>query len=811
MRDVPEVEQTPVPPVAEFVTRADTDALQAARWAFVHFLQVLPLPMLTRLIRPLAAALVVLAAAVPAARAQHPSDAVFVDTLVARVYVEVDTDSLARLYADPTSDHEVPARFTFERGTIRETVASIGFRLRGNTSRASEKKSFKVSFNTFVRGQAWRGLEKLNLNGEHNDPSVSRSAAAWRLYRRIGIAAPRLGYAALYINGAYAGLYANVEHIDETFLGRRFGREDGDLFKCLYPASLVDLGSTGAEYRTAGTGGRQTYELTQGGDADAAYDRLARLVTTLNRTPIASLPAALEPLLDVNTALRMLAADVAAGQWDGYWGNQNNYYLHYDLAEGRFAFLPYDADNTLGIDFLGQDWGRKNPYTFGSSSGRPLATRLLAIPEYRARYTFYLRRIAETSLRRESLAPLAATLDRALAPWVATDPQYPKDYGYTLATFHASFEAAAGNHVKYGLLPFADTRRTTLLAALDATNVPPIVGRPAVTSARLSASAPFVVAVRVEDEAAPAYVSAAVSGAGAVQERLMKDDGLMGDAVAGDGVFSARFAPTGTAGRIRILATAQDAAGQTRSGTIAEVAVEAAQAPGVVVNEFLASNGGSARDPFGDADDYVELYNPTGAPVRLAGYTLTDNAARPDKWALPDTTLAPGAYLVVWADEEGSEGPAHANFKLSAGGEHIGLYNGLAPVDTLTFGQQTTDVAMGRVPNGTGPFVRLAAASPGAANVGLATSTAAPDAASALAVTLGPNPVTGPTATLRFAAALTADATVEVFDVLGRRVSRQNIGAGATSAAVEVPAASGVYIVRITSGGAAAQATLVRM
>ena len=36
----------------------------------------------------------------------------------------------------------------------------MGFRLRGNTSRSSAKKSFKVDFNHFVPGRDFFGIEK---------------------------------------------------------------------------------------------------------------------------------------------------------------------------------------------------------------------------------------------------------------------------------------------------------------------------------------------------------------------------------------------------------------------------------------------------------------------------------------------------------------------------------------------------------------------------------------------------------------------------------------------------------------------------
>jgi len=149
------------------------------------------------------------------------------------------------------------------------------------------------------------------------------------------------------------------------------------------------------------------------------------------------------------------------------------------------------------------------------------------------------------------------------------------------------------------------------------------------------------------------------------------------------------------------------------------VAVPAA-AQGVVINEVLASNATTLADPdtrgFGD---WIELYNASSATVDLGGSYLTDALSKPTKWRIPDgTTLAPGAFLVVWADDGNTAGAAlHANFKLSGSGEAVGLYSPTgAVIDTVTFGAQTTDVSYGRSPDGTGAWTFFAAPTPGAPN-----------------------------------------------------------------------------------------------
>ncbi|MBK8698650.1 MAG: hypothetical protein IPN29_03590 [Saprospiraceae bacterium] len=76
---------------------------------------------------------------------------VFNDQVVPRVDVFMDADSLAQLLDDGNvqEDHEYPADFFWNDGTHKDTLLNVGFRLRGNTSRVSAKKSFKVKFNHF--------------------------------------------------------------------------------------------------------------------------------------------------------------------------------------------------------------------------------------------------------------------------------------------------------------------------------------------------------------------------------------------------------------------------------------------------------------------------------------------------------------------------------------------------------------------------------------------------------------------------------------------------------------------------------------
>lgn len=126
------------------------------------------------------------------------------------------------------------------------------------------------------------------------------------------------------------------------------------------------------------------------------------------------------------------------------------------------------------------------------------------------------------------------------------------------------------------------------------------------------------------------------------------------------------------------------------------------------INELLADNTATIADELGEYDDWIEILNTGAVAVSLAGLFLTDDAANTTQWTFPDTLLPAGAYLIVWADNDVEQGPLHTTFKLSAGGEFIGLYASLGQgngvIDSTSFGNQYPDIAYGRSPNGAGPF-----------------------------------------------------------------------------------------------------------
>ncbi len=136
----------------------------------------------------------------------------------------------------------------------------------------------------------------------------------------------------------------------------------------------------------------------------------------------------------------------------------------------------------------------------------------------------------------------------------------------------------------------------------------------------------------------------------------------------------------------------------------------------VAISEFLASNQRTNKDPQGEFEDWIELFNHGNTDIELSGMYLSDDKDNLFKWKIPSGTIIKArGYLIIWADEdEGDEG-LHANFKLSKGGEIISLIKDNTIVDQIEFGPQVSEVSSGRLAGHTGKLEKLSP-TPGTSN-----------------------------------------------------------------------------------------------
>lgn len=129
----------------------------------------------------------------------------------------------------------------------------------------------------------------------------------------------------------------------------------------------------------------------------------------------------------------------------------------------------------------------------------------------------------------------------------------------------------------------------------------------------------------------------------------------------------------------------------------------------IVINEFVASSdsiGGGISDAEGGYPDWVELHNLSDETVDLTGYMVSDNYTVTDKFVFPaGSFIEANGYVIIWADKDLEDEGYHADFRLQAEGERVILSDPAGGyLDSIGFGPQETNVAMARIPNGTGDF-----------------------------------------------------------------------------------------------------------
>jgi hypothetical protein len=122
----------------------------------------------------------------------------------------------------------------------------------------------------------------------------------------------------------------------------------------------------------------------------------------------------------------------------------------------------------------------------------------------------------------------------------------------------------------------------------------------------------------------------------------------------------------------------------------------------VVISEFMAANKSTVQDNYLEYSDWIELHNRGDAAQNLDGWFVTDSSTDLTQWRLPAVSLAPGAYLTVYASEKDDAvagQPLHTNFKLDAGGEYLALVrpDGLTVQHEFTpaYPDQTDDISYG--------------------------------------------------------------------------------------------------------------------
>lgn len=323
---------------------------------------------------------------------------------IMEVKVTIADEDWTSILASPL-DKEYKKVTAEVNGSVLENV---GFSTKGNLTlnsvagmSDSDRYSFRLKFDKYDKKQTLLGLDKLVLNNNYSDPSFMREYLHYEALRSIGLNAPLVTFANLYINGELYGFYTAVEAVDDSYMERNFGEdmlEEGTLYD-------TEAGTT-LQYSEDSDYG--TISLDAGKDDDKAS--LKNFIKVLNEMP-AGEKGDIEQVLDVDSALKYIAANVVFGNYDSYNGDKAQNFELFGDKDGKFTVIPWD----FNMSFNGYTGGQgMSPGATGTSSNsnatnvsldapvlgvsmtqRPLINNLLQVAEYKEKYLSYVSELVD--------------------------------------------------------------------------------------------------------------------------------------------------------------------------------------------------------------------------------------------------------------------------------------------------------------------------------------------------------------------------------------------------------------------------------
>lgn len=710
------------------------------------------------------------------AGAADTASAFFDDTAVREIRIYFDDSNwyniLFQSHNSNPADPYFPARFQssgFE-------IPKIGIRFKGNSSfrRNGIKKPFKIDFNEYDDNATFFGLKKLNLHNGDLQPDMLHEKL-FLDYAGKHVAAMRSVHVRLYINDAYYGLYLAVEQPDKTMMQSRYGSdEDGNLYEAgeSVLATMAYLGPNASSYTSR-------YELKTNESAND-YSGLIKLLDVLNNTPTASLPAQIEPLLDVENIVAGMALNTLFTNLESYVGTASEYFLYQRSKDGKFVHIHWDTNETFGS--TGDGTPRlANPFTMdvfylptaaggggmpppggggAANNARPLLEKLWAVGAYKRLYLQTLARFLREGFDERTFESRVQELANRIRTHYYEDPNK--------AFTNVQFETALNNSVNAngfttnGLTQFVRERAAYLRPVLNGyaqpsdirlNEIAPGEATPWVELHNLGPGTVSTSGVYLTDDPAnptkwavpvrsladgqflvlfldglPAegdthanfklstaggslYLYSSAIGTGTPLDFVQYTAQSSGASYARVGYFGAEWKPTATPTSGAANVVSSGATGPSVSAGTGQL----------LINEFMADNDNAFADPDepGAFEDWFEVYNPGASAVNMSGMYITDSLNNATKWRVPEGVTVPArGYLVFIADGATTQGSRHTSWSLSADGESISIYqsDGTTLIDSVTFGPQRTDVALGRTADGSATWSLFAPATPGAAN-----------------------------------------------------------------------------------------------
>ena len=237
-------------------------------------------------------------------------------------FTPADWQTLLSDHANMIEKHDVPCGFQWKNQAIDAVCHPKGT---ATYWKDEKKPQLVVKFNHLDKNARFNGLRKLNLEANAYHPAPVRDRVAMWLFRQGGVDAPRANHARVFVNGAYEGLYQNIEPIDHEFLEDHYLADDtGNLYENGY---LLQTNQT----------------VNDTSDLSALEDLVSAEDLGADHTAFF---VSLQKILDVKQVLLELAGETILPTADNFSNGSWNYY-YYDHPVLHFLVLPWDMDTVM--------------------------------------------------------------------------------------------------------------------------------------------------------------------------------------------------------------------------------------------------------------------------------------------------------------------------------------------------------------------------------------------------------------------------------------------------------------------------------
>ncbi len=400
---------------------------------------------------------------------------------VISVDIQMDSDEWSKMLSNAMSEEYYVCDVVINGLKVK----NVAIRPKGNTSLSSiamdpdtDRYSLKLEFDHFVEGQTCYGLDKLILNNNYADATNMKEAIIYDMFQYIGAESSLYNYAKVSVNGEYWGVYLALEGVEDSFMLRNFGTQDGELYKPdsmemgggkssssrsggpsmsnmpsppsgmpsgmpdmsnmpdmsgFDPSNMPDMGDfkpSGGGFSMGGSGANLNYTddeldsystIWEGSLTGTSKADHKRVITALKNI---SEGTDLEKYLDVDNILKYMAVHVFSVNQDSLSGSMaHNYYLY--EYKGQLNMFPWDYNLSLGGMLMGSSGDATemvNDAIDTPFSGTKFFDSLLSNEEYLERYHAYLRQLVDEYVNSGRFDEVYSRIRSQIDSLVETDP-----------------------------------------------------------------------------------------------------------------------------------------------------------------------------------------------------------------------------------------------------------------------------------------------------------------------------------------------------------------------------------------------------